>query len=46
MPQLKAVLDVKLAEYNEANAMMDLVLFEQASIRVALYFWGKTTTFH
>ena len=29
--QLKKVVDGKLAEYNEANAMMDLVLFEAAS---------------
>ncbi|CAM9107555.1 unnamed protein product [Discosporangium mesarthrocarpum] len=28
--RLKAVLDGKLQEYNESNAMMDLVLFEQA----------------
>jgi dynein heavy chain, axonemal len=28
--KLKSVLDMKLQEYNESNAMMDLVLFEQA----------------
>ena len=28
---LKAVVDTKLMEYNESNAMMDLVLFEQAA---------------
>jgi dynein heavy chain, axonemal len=28
--RLKQVLDAKLQEYNESNAMMDLVLFEQA----------------
>jgi dynein heavy chain len=28
---LKSVVDNKLAEYNESNAMMDLVLFEQAA---------------
>jgi hypothetical protein len=27
--KLKSVLDMKLQEYNESNAMMDLVLFEQ-----------------
>lgn len=27
--KLKTVLDMKLQEYNESNAMMDLVLFEQ-----------------
>lgn len=30
MPKLKQVLDMKMQEYNESNAMMDLVLFEQA----------------
>jgi len=30
MTKLKTVLDMKLQEYNESNAMMDLVLFEQA----------------
>lgn len=29
--QLKKVVDSKLVEYNESNAMMDLVLFEQAA---------------
>jgi dynein heavy chain, axonemal len=29
--QLKKVVDIKLLEYNEANAMMDLVLFEAAA---------------
>lgn len=29
MGKLKSVLDMKLQEYNESNAMMDLVLFEQ-----------------
>ena len=28
---LKKVVDTKLLEYNESNAMMDLVLFEQAA---------------
>jgi dynein heavy chain len=31
MEQLKKVVDTKLIEYNESNAMMDLVLFEAAS---------------
>lgn len=31
MEQLKKVVDAKLQEYNESNAMMDLVLFEQAA---------------
>lgn len=31
MDQLKKVVDTKLLEYNESNAMMDLVLFEQAA---------------
>lgn len=31
MDQLKKVVDAKLVEYNESNAMMDLVLFEQAA---------------
>lgn len=35
MAQLKAVLEAKLAEYNEGNAMMDLVLFDEASV----YLW-------
>ncbi|GMH57655.1 hypothetical protein TL16_g02438 [Triparma laevis f. inornata] len=30
MPQLKSVLEEKLAEYNESNPIMELVLFEQA----------------
>ena len=30
LPQLKAVLDEKLVEYNETNPVMNLVLFEQA----------------
>ena len=30
MPQLKKILDAKLNEYNESNAKMDLVLFNQA----------------
>ena len=29
MQRLKNVLEMKLQEYNESNAMMDLVLFEQ-----------------
>ena len=29
--KLRGICDVKLAEYNESNAMMDLVLFEQAA---------------
>ena len=32
--RLKAVLDSKLVEYNESNAIMDLVLFEQAILHV------------
>lgn len=31
MEQLKKIVDLKLVEYNESNAMMDLVLFEAAS---------------
>merc|ERR1711871_553975 len=31
VPQLKRVVDSKLEEYNESNAIMDLVLFEQAA---------------
>lgn len=33
---LKSVLDAKLAEYNEGNAMMDLVLFDEASTRAVV----------
>ena len=32
--KLKIVLDSKLSEYNESNAIMDLVLFEQAMLHV------------
>jgi len=32
--KLKSVLDSKLNEYNENNAMMDLVLFEQAMLHI------------
>ena len=32
--KLKAVLDSKLNEYNENNAMMDLVLFEEAMFHI------------
>ena len=32
--KLKQVLDSKLNEYNESNAMMDLVLFEQAMLHI------------
>ena len=32
---LKKVVDMKLMEYNESNAMMDLVLFEQAAQHIA-----------
>jgi len=32
---LKKVVDMKLLEYNESNAMMDLVLFEQAAQHIA-----------
>ncbi|KAL7489135.1 hypothetical protein ACHAW6_014715 [Cyclotella cf. meneghiniana] len=32
--QLKSILDLKLVEYNESNAIMDLVLFEQAILHV------------
>ena len=32
---LKKVVDAKLMEYNECNAMMDLVLFEQAAQHIA-----------
>ncbi|RYG70338.1 hypothetical protein EON64_00425, partial [archaeon] len=35
MEHLKKVVDNKLAEYNESNAMMDLVLFEQAAEHIA-----------
>lgn len=31
--KLKTVLDAKLQEFNESNAMMDLVLFDQAMVR-------------
>ena len=34
MEKLKSVLDAKLIEYNEINAMMDLVLFEQAMLHI------------
>lgn len=34
MDKLKSVLDAKLVEYNESNAIMDLVLFEQAILHV------------
>lgn len=34
MEKLKSVLDSKLVEYNESNAIMDLVLFEQAILHV------------
>jgi dynein heavy chain len=34
MEKLKAVLDAKLIEYNESNAMMDLVLFKQAMLHI------------
>lgn len=34
MDRLKVVLEGKLNEYNESNAMMDLVLFEQAMLHV------------
>jgi len=34
MEKLKTVLDAKLNEYNETNAMMDLVLFEQAMLHI------------
>ncbi|KAL7445854.1 hypothetical protein ACHAXM_010428 [Skeletonema potamos] len=34
MDKLKSVLDAKLVEYNESNAMMDLVLFEQAILHI------------
>lgn len=30
--KLKTTLDAKLQEYNESNAMMDLVLFDQAMV--------------
>ena len=35
MEALKKVVDSKLMEYNESNAMMDLVLFEQAAQHIA-----------
>jgi dynein heavy chain, axonemal len=35
MEALKKVVDVKMGEYNESNAMMDLVLFEQAAQHIA-----------
>ena len=34
MVKLKAVLEAKLNEYNENNAMMDLVLFEEAMLHI------------
>ena len=34
MDRLKTVLESKLNEYNETNAMMDLVLFEQAMLHI------------
>eukprot|EP00592_Proboscia_alata_P015189 CAMPEP_0194394788 /NCGR_PEP_ID=MMETSP0174-20130528/124051_1 /TAXON_ID=216777 /ORGANISM="Proboscia alata, Strain PI-D3" /LENGTH=2316 /DNA_ID=CAMNT_0039190629 /DNA_START=658 /DNA_END=7604 /DNA_ORIENTATION=+ len=34
LEKLKIVLDSKLVEYNENNAMMDLVLFEQAMLHI------------
>lgn len=34
MEKLKAVLDSKLVEYNESNAIMDLVLFKQAILHI------------
>lgn len=33
MVVLKSILDLKLQEFNENNAMMDLVLFDQAMVR-------------
>lgn len=33
--KLKTVLDGKLQEFNESNAMMDLVLFDQAMVSTA-----------
>jgi dynein heavy chain len=35
MDVLRKVVDAKLTEYNESNAMMDLVLFEQAAQHIA-----------
>jgi len=35
MAQLKKCLDAKLMEYNESNAMMDLVLFDQAMLHIS-----------
>eukprot|EP00981_Chlorochromonas_danica_P009567 scaffold2734_cov243-Ochromonas_danica.AAC.5 len=35
MDHLKKVVDMKLVEYNESNAMMDLVLFEQAAEHIS-----------
>ena len=35
MDALKKAVDAKLIEYNESNAMMDLVLFEQAAQHIA-----------
>ena len=34
---LRKALDAKLAEYNESNASMDLVLFQQVSWLIALH---------
>lgn len=34
MEKLKSVLDSKLVEYNESNAIMDLVLFKQAMLHI------------
>lgn len=36
--KLKTVLDAKLQEFNESNAMMDLVLFDQAMVRYLRWF--------
>ena len=35
MEKLKSVLDTKLVEYNDNNAIMDLVLFKQAILHIA-----------
>ena len=34
MEKLKAVMEAKLGEYNESNAIMDLVLFKQAILHI------------
>jgi dynein heavy chain len=35
MEKLKSVLDAKLVDYNDNNAIMDLVLFKEAILHIA-----------